>query len=133
VAERGPRAIAASGTLYAPPSPFVIDAVLLAAEQSILRAMERAGNRLKNRVGSQVGSSARDLYLQVPKMKATDCAGLLEDAWSSLDGIYYPGIDMNRYRGALQMYALTLLRLQRPYDRASLARHLLLEMADEAA
>lgn len=124
-------------TLSAAPQAFVVDGLLLAAEQSVFRAMERAGNRLKARVGTQtgipVGTNARDLYLQVPKMRATECATLLDDAWSTLDGVFYPGVDMVQYRGALQQYALALLRLQRPYDRGSLQRHLLLEMSEDQA
>jgi hypothetical protein len=126
-------AIAASAAVV-PIAPFVVDAILLAAEQSIFRALERSGNKLKSQIGSgTVTSRARDLYLQVPRLPVSDCMRLLDDAWSSLDGVTYPGIEMHRYRSALQQYALTLLRTQAPYDRGSLARHLMLELADEAA
>lgn len=123
-------AVRASATLV---SPFVVDAVLLAAEQSVFRALERSGNKLKAKIGTRIDSRARDLYLQVPQMPVRDCLGLLDDAFSTLEGIAYPGVDMARYLSALQQYTLTLLRTRQPYDRGTLARTLLLELAEEAA
>jgi len=113
--------------------PFVVDGVLLAAEQSVFRALERSGNRIKAKIGTRIETRARDLYLQVPQMPVRECLTLMDDAFSTLDGVTYPGVNMAQYVSALQQYTLTLLRTRQPYDRGTLARHLLLELADEAA
>lgn len=123
VAQRGVTASAASG--------FVVDGVLMGSEQAVLRALERAGNRLKNSIGRGVGGDACDLYLSVPQMSMGECEGLLEDAWTRLDRTEW-GVDRDRLRDALHSYSLMLLRMQKPMTRESLAKHLLLNLADGA-
>jgi hypothetical protein len=114
-------------------SAFVVDPLLLAGEQTVFRALERAGNRLKTKMGRDSGIRARDLYLHAPRLPLAECSTLLDDAWSCLDGVGYPGVDMTAYRGALHEYTLMLLRYNRPYDRGDLQRHLLMSLAEDAA
>lgn len=121
-----------TAALSAPDAAFVVDGLVLAAEQMIYRALERAGNRLKNKVDGRVGGRAVDLYLSMPSMEYSECESLLEDAWGSLERFEYPGVSAGHLRDALHQYTLMLLRSQKPMTRASLARHLMLEMADAA-
>jgi hypothetical protein len=121
-----PRGLNASG------QPVIIDPLVLACEAHVHRALERAGNRLKNRVDGRVGRVAADLYLTAPQMDFKECEALLEDAWGMLDRFEYPGISTERLREALNEYTLFLLRTQKPMSRATLARHLMLELADAA-
>jgi hypothetical protein len=114
-------------------APVIIDPLVLACEAHVHRALERAGNRLKNRVGRNIGGSAADLYLSVPEMGFTECEGLLEDAWSALDRFEYPGVRTDRLQSALHDYTLFLLSTQKQMTRQSLARHLMLELGDQAA
>lgn len=109
---------------------FVVDGLVYATEIMVHRALERAGNRLRNKVGRQFASaSAADLYLQVPKLSVGESAALLEDAWSSLERFTYPGVDNEELRDALDSFTVTLLRLQKPYAREDLARHLTKELS----
>jgi len=113
--------------------PVIIDPLVLACEAHVHRALERAGNRLKNKIGRNFGGAAADLYLSVPEMDYAECEGLLEDAWTALDRFEYPGIRAAHLENALHQYTLFLLRAQKPMTRASLARHLMLELGDQAA
>ena len=112
---------------------FVVDGLVYATEQMVWRALERAGNRLKAKIGRREGVAAMDLYLSVPELKLAECEELLVDAWGQLDRFSYPGIAQSRLQSALQGFTITLLRLQKPYSRAALARHLLLELSEDAA
>lgn len=125
----------ASASLHVPKTKaaFVLDPLVLAAEQSVFRALERAGNKLKTRIGRNFDGRARDLYLQAPRMPLAECSILLDDAWSCLDDVGYPGVNMTLYREALHQYALMLMRMHKPYDRGDLARHLLIALAEDAA
>lgn len=115
--------------------PFVVDGLVMAAEQMVLRALERAGNRLKNRIGQQGGGavSAVDLYMSMSDLSRSECEKLLEDAWTTLDRFSYPGCRNEALGAALQSYTMMLLRRQAPMSRASLARHLMMEMSEVAA
>lgn len=110
---------------------FVVDGLVLATEQMIFRALERAGNKLKNRIGVRTDTPAMDLYMLAPDLSRSECESLLDDAWR-LDRFDYP-VDKTRLQNALHSHTLMLLRMQRPYSRAGLARHLLLELAEDAA
>ena len=107
---------------------FIIDPILLAAEQMVHRALERAGNRLKNQVGRNVGGFASDLYLSVPQPSASEAEELLADAWVTCERFSYPGVSSKALQDALHGFTLATIRLQRPYSREALARHLLLEL-----
>lgn len=110
--------------------PFVVDGLVLAAEQMVFRALERAGNRLKNRVGRDLGCHADEIYLQAPELSTSEWQALLEDAWTRVDRFEYP-VDRDRLREALNRHTLMLLRLRKPYSRQSLATHLLLDLAED--
>lgn len=114
-------------------SPVIIDGLVLAAEQMVWRALERAGNRIRTKVGSRVGATAADAYMSVPSLSYSECDDLLLDAWTTLDRFEYPGVNREKLRDALNEYALMLLRSQKPYTRESLARHLLLELSEDEA
>lgn len=111
---------------------FVVDGVVLAAEQMVFRALERAGNRLKTKVGRNIGGNAMDLYLSCPQLTLTEAEDLLTDAWTTIDRTSIPGVSTEALREALNTHTLSLLRMQKPYSREALSRHLLLGLADEA-
>lgn len=123
---------AASLLAAAPPRIAAPDGLVLATDQMVRRALERAGNRLKNRVNGRVPGKARDLYLSMPSISDSEVEKLLEDAWD-LDDFEYPGVDCDRLRGTLHQYTSILLRMQKPHDRSALARHLLMSMSEAAA
>jgi len=107
--------------------------LVLASEQMVKRALERAGNRLKAKVaGRRIEGKARDLYLSMPMITDDEAEKLLTDAWD-LDDFEYPGVDCARLENTLHQYTTVLLRLQKPHTRAALARHLLLALSEEAA
>jgi hypothetical protein len=112
-------------------APFFVDGLVLASEQMVFRALERAGNRLKGRFGRSV-TPAIDYYMAVPQPSRPECEELLRDAWTTIDRFDYPGVDRERLREALAGFTTSLLRTRRPYDRASLARYLMMEMAEES-
>lgn len=124
----------AADALIASGRAAVVDGLVYATEQMVWRALERAGNRLKAKLGrgaaEKVTTDALEMYLTVPELKLDECESLLEDAWGRLDRFSYPGVSRFALERALHSYTLTLLRLQKPYSRASLARHLMLEMAE---
>lgn len=130
--EPDPEESEAQGVQASAGEPIVLDGLIYAAEQAVYRALERAGNRLKAKIGGKISSDASDLYMSVPSMSFKECEGLLQDAWAGIERHPYPGIDTEKLRDTLNEYALMLLRSQKPYTRASLARHLLLELAEAA-
>ncbi len=120
-------AVVASGGVA--PS-FFVDGLVLAAEQMVFRALERAGNKLKNRYGRAYTTAAIDLYMAVPPSSRAECGDLLRDAWTTIDRFDYPGVDRQELREVLNGYATSLLLTQRQYTRAGLARYLMLEMSE---
>lgn len=107
------------------------NALVLASEQMVKRALERAGNRLKSRLNGRVIGKARDLYLSMPSLTEAETDDLLVDAWD-LDDFDYPGVNCTALQDALHSYTMLLLRTQRPHSRQALARHLLLSLAEAA-
>lgn len=119
----------ASGSLSFVP----IDGIVLAAEQMVYRALERAGNRIRQEAGTKLGSRPADAYLSLSKITPDKAGVYLTDAWTTVDIFDHPHVERERLREALDEYATMLLCSQRPYTRESLARHLLLELAPEEA
>ena len=120
----------APGVQASAAAPFVVDGLVLAAEQMVYRALERAGNKLKTRMGGRnVGTDAAELYMSVASVSAKEADELLTDAWAAVDRFDYP-IDKDRLRATLNEFTFMLLCMQKPYRRDALARHLLLEMDD---
>ena len=111
-------------------APFVVDGLVLAAEQMVYRALERAGNKLKARMASRsIECEAAELYLSVSSISTKDADALLQDGWAAVDRFDYP-VDKEKLRSALNEFTFMLLCMQKPYRREALARHLLLEMSD---
>lgn len=111
-------------------APFVVDGLVLAAEQMVYRALERAGNKLKNRMASRsIDCEAAELYLSVAGISSNEADALLQDGWAAVDRFDYP-VDKEKLRNALNEFTFMLLCMQKPYRREALARHLLLEMSD---
>ena len=103
---------------------------MLAAEQMVYRALERAGNKLKARMASRsIECEAAELYLSVSSISTKDADALLQDGWAAVDRFDYP-VDKEKLRSALNEFTFMLLCMQKPYRREALARHLLLEMSD---
>lgn len=126
--DRRPPEIEDSESVVASASPaFVVDGLVLASEQMVYRALERAGNRLKNKIGARTDTDAMDLYLIAPEMSLSECEGLLEDAWGNCARFDYPGVSPLSLQKTLHSYTLTLMRMRSPYDRETLARQLLME------
>lgn len=107
------------------------NALVLASEQMVKRALERAGNRLKSRLNGRVEGKARDLYLSMPSLTDAEVEQLLTDAWD-LDDFDYPGVDCVRLQQTLNNYTLLLLRMQKPHSRQALARHLIMTLTEAA-
>lgn len=126
--QRVEREIAASAG-----APAVIDGLVLACEAHVHRALERVGNKLKNRVGGQASTEAADIYTVIPALEFGECTSLLEGEWDRLDRFSYPGVSTARLRDALNEYTLFLLSSQKQMTRASLARHLMMGLSEEAA
>lgn len=105
------------------------NALVLATDQMVKRALERAGNRLKSKVG-KVSLKARDIYLTL-QLTGAEADALLQDAWD-LEDFAYPGVDNAALERCLNEYTRTLLSLQKPHTREGLARHLLLGLAEVA-
>lgn len=120
----------APGVQAAAGAPFVVDGLVLAAEQMVYRALERAGNKLKTKMGGRnLGCEAAELYLSVASISTKEADDLLQDGWAAVDRFDYP-IDKLRLRSALNEFTFMLLCMQKPYRREALARHLLLELSD---
>lgn len=113
--------------------PYIIDGLVMASEQMVFRALERAGNRIRSKTGTKIAAEAADVYLSVPTLSSTECEALLEDAWTRVDRFAYPGVSAGKLRDALNEYTLMLLRSQKSMTRSSLSKHLAFELADEAA
>lgn len=107
------------------------NALVLACEQMVKRALERSGNRLKSRLNGRVSGKARDLYLSMPSITDSEAEALLQDAWD-LEDFEYPGVRCDQLERALNDYAIVLLRTQKPHTRSALARHLLMSLAEAA-
>lgn len=107
------------------------NALVLACDQMVKRALERSGNRLKSRLNGKVSGKARDLYLSMPSITDAEACKLLEDAWD-LDDFEYPGVRCDTLERSLNDYATVLLRTQKPHTRSALARHLLMSLAEAA-
>lgn len=117
-------------TITASAAPFVVDGLVLAAEQMVYRALERAGNKLKTKMGGRdLGCEAFELYLSIPEITSKEADVLLEDGFAAVDRFDYP-IDKARLRSALNEFTFMLLRARKPYRRDALARHLILEMSE---
>lgn len=127
-------AVQASARLHRPlvDQPLVVDGLVMAAEQMVYRALERAGNKIRAKVGTKVGASAAEAYLSVPTFDYAECEEFLVDGWTSIDRFDYPGVSTHQLREALHEYTLMLMRAQKPMTRASLAKHLMLELAEAA-
>lgn len=124
--------ITAPGVQASAGAPFVVDGLVLAAEQMVYRALERAGNKLKTRMGGRnIGGEAAELYLSVSSISTKEADELLRDGWAAVDRFDYP-VDKIKLRDALNEFTFMLLCMQKPYRREALARHLLLEMSDAA-
>lgn len=99
------------------------DALVMAAEQMVWRALERAGNRLKHRLpGRRSEHDAPDIYLhmEVPAQVAADA---LQDAWR-MDRFSYPGVSNNLLQTVLTRHCTKLLTTSTPYSRDALTRDL---------
>lgn len=111
--------------------------VLMAAEMMVFRALERAGNRLKGRgvVGKPTTTlatvtTARTLYLQMPRLTEAEIDDLLIDAWSCTEWEDW-GLDAHALSLCLDGYTRTLLATRKPHERALLRQHLELALALE--
>jgi hypothetical protein len=106
------------------------DGLLAAAEVTVYRALERAGNRLRTKIGRKLPNvSAADTYLHVPVPP-----GMLDDLLiDAFDGVErYVGcrdVDPDRLVTCLDTYTRSLLVQSRPHDPQLLATYLALTTA----
>lgn len=85
--------------------------VAAAADQIMLRALERAGNKLKNRArGAKFTFAAVDAYRHFNIADEEDLAFLLDDAWGQVPAVAARyGLDPQALTRTLDTYARTLL------------------------
>jgi len=87
--------------------------LIAAAEQVVVRALERAGNKLKNKMQVKPTCAAVDIYKFV---KSEDTAFLLDDAWTHVAAIAERhSIPARWLEGVLEDYCTQLLREQTPH------------------
>lgn len=108
------------------------ESLLAAAEQMVVRALERTGNRLKNKMREKPDCDAADLYLdpRTPKLSQKDTTILLSDAWAMLERFDY-GAPQDRLEKALMKYTSDLLTLRVPHDREALRARLRDELKEK--
>lgn len=108
-------------------------ALVAAAEQMVVRALERTGNRLKNRLKEKPDCDAADLYLdpRIPKLTQKDTTVLLSDAWAMLERYDY-GAPQDKLERALMKYTSDLLTMRVPHDREALRARLRDELKETA-
>lgn len=106
----------------------------VAIEQTVFRALERAGNRMRNKIGGKTaGVSARATYLTFAAQPG-DLDYYLDDAWG--DNIKtlasHMGVPEDKLLSAVDGYVRSLLMSQREHSFEALTRHLDLALTREA-
>ncbi len=87
--------------------------LIAAADQVVLRALERAGNKLKNRMQVKPTCAATDIYKFI---QSDDTEFLLDDAWSHVAAIAERhNVPAGWLEGILAGYCTELLREQKPH------------------
>lgn len=101
--------------------------LLAAADQIVLRALERAGNRLKNKTQSKFTVPASELYCYVI---AEDVDDALTDAWSYVPMVAKrAGLDSAQLTAELYEYTAGLLNTQQPHSYELLEEFMTRELA----
>lgn len=96
--------------------------LIAAAEQVVIRALERAGNKLKNKMQVKPTCAAADIYKFVA---ADDTEFLLDDAWGHVPAIAErAGVSAAALEASLDRYVAELLTTQRPHTYDSFASHI---------
>jgi hypothetical protein len=90
--------------------------LIAAADQIVVRALERAGNKLKNRMQVKPTCAAADIYKFVAIEGQDDADFLLSDGFTALPGLAERwGVDAGLLGGALGIYCSNLLRHQKAH------------------
>lgn len=109
--------------------------VTAAAEVIVYRALERAGNRLRAKLGGKPLAQvpACEAYLHAP-VRATDCEGLLEDAFTNLSRYQIcRDVPAERLEAALDAYCRHLMVNRATHSTAALQAFLDDQLALEVA
>lgn len=100
-------------------------ASLLACEQIVLRALERAGNRMRNKVGGKMsGIAASDTYLTFAA-KSDDISYYLDDAFGGNVAVLAEHMQVEKewLESTLDGYCRVLLMSQKPHQFSTLENH----------
>lgn len=101
-------------------------ALIAAADQIVLRALERAGNKLKNRMQVKPTCAAADIYKFV---SGESTEFLLDDAWTHVATIAERhAIPSGWLEGILDAYCTELLTKQKPHTFASFTNYMMTNM-----
>jgi len=106
--------------------------LVLAAEQIVDRALQRAGNRLKTKMSLR-GTTvpANRLYMGV-ELTPADLEDVLADAWEACHSFDY-GVSGEQLQRALNLYTRSIIRSQREPSRAGIRAALQLVLGNQAA
>ena len=101
-------------------------ALIAAADQIVVRALERAGNRLKNKMQVKPSVAAASIY-QFVAVEDPDAA--LEDAWTTLPDLADRyGVDPEWLGTALHTYTSEILTTHTPHEFQRFAGYMVMSM-----
>lgn len=107
------------------PSAASLDGLVAAADQLVVRALERAGNRLKSNMKVKPAFAAVDLYKTV-EIEPSEVAHLLDDAWPGVARVAERySVDATELTEELASYTTALLLHREDHDYDALGEHLL--------
>lgn len=106
--------------------------LVMAAEQMVDRALQRAGNRYKSRVRAGESDIPANRIYTVIEMSAKDISEALKDAWDCV-GVGDYGVPPAALARALDLYTRSLIKSRREPTRESLAAALKLLTSSSAA
>lgn len=118
------------------PAALLPTGLVEAANQIVLRALERAGNRIRNRTQVHApGVSAMNTYMAV-RVRAGDMDFLLDDAWTHVPDVAHRyGVEEGWLTAALDSYCRLRMKDQRRHDFEEFSSYLtnLLALARDPA
>lgn len=112
--------------------PAALDGVVLAAEQIVDRALQRAGNRLKVKLALKNPVVAANRLYTVVSVGSGDLDDVLQDAWSACSEFDY-GVDGAKLARALDIYTRSLMLSQKTPSRVGIRAALTLLLDRPAA
>lgn len=102
-----------------PAAAASIDGIVLAAEQMVDRALQRAGNRLKVKLAIKSPTVAANRLYTAVSVGSGDLDDVLQDAWSACREFDY-GVDGAKLARALDIYTRSLMLSQKIPSRVGI-------------